>query len=64
MAFFLESFSYLEEETESDPLVVLDVLLVPLVPGFVDAGVGHVDPDPLPVGGTQRVRWMDPTVRV
>ena len=54
----------LEEETESDPLVILDVLLVPLVPGLVHAGVGHVHAHPLPVGGTQGVRWMDPTIRV
>ena len=56
--------SYLEEETEPDPLVVLDVLLVPLVPGLVDPGVGDVHPHPLPVRGTERVGGVDPAVGV
>jgi hypothetical protein len=56
--------SYLEEEAESNPLVVLDVLLIPLVSGLVHAGVGHVHANTLPVRRTQRVRGMDPTVCV
>ena len=56
--------SYLEEEAEADPLVVLDVLLIPLVPGLVDPGVRHVDPDPLPVRRGQGVGGVDPAVGV
>ena len=56
--------SYLEKEAEADPLVVLHVLLVPLVPGLVHAWMGHVHPDSLPVGGGEGVGGVDPAVRV
>ena len=59
-----EDVSYLEEEAEADPLVVLHVLLVPLVPGLVHAWMGHVHPDSLPVGGGEGVGGVDPAVRV
>ena len=34
------------------------------VHGLVDAGVGHVDPDPLPEGARDRVGGVDPAVDV
>ena len=40
------------------------MFLVPLVPRLVDAGVRHVHPHPLPVGRAERVRGVDPAVRV
>ena len=60
----LDDVSYLEEEAEADPLVVLHVLLVPLVPRLVHPRVGHVHPHPLPVGGGERVGGVDPAVGV
>lgn len=56
--------SYLEEEAESDPLVVLDVFLIPVVSGFVYAGMRHVVTHPLPVGGREGVSGVDPAVCV
>ena len=40
------------------------MLLVAVVARLVDAGVRDVDADPLPVRARQRVRRVDPTVRV
>ena len=56
--------THLEEETESHPLIVFDMLLVSVVSGLVDSGVRHVHAHPFPVSGTQGVRGMDPTVCV
>ena len=56
--------AYLEEEAEADPLVVLDVLLVPVVSRFVDSGMWHVIAHPLPVGGRECVSWVYPAVCV
>ena len=56
--------SYLEKEAEADPLIVLHVLLVSLVPRLVHPWVGHVHPNPLPVGGGEGVGGVDPAVRV
>lgn len=40
------------------------MLLVPVVSGLVDTGMGNVDADALPVRRRQRVRRVDPAVRV
>ena len=56
--------SYLEEETEADPLVVLDVPPLFWVNGFVDARMGHVEANPFPEGTGDRVRRVDPAVGV
>jgi len=56
--------SYLKEQAEPDPLVVLDVLLVPIVAGLVNSWMRNVNPDPLPVRRRERVCWMYPAVRV
>ena len=56
--------SYLKKKQESDPLIIFDVLLVLLVPGFVHPRVGHVHAHPLPVGGAEGVGGVDPAVGV
>ena len=56
--------SYLEEETEANPLVVFDMLLIPVIPGLVYTGMRHIHSNPLPVRRRQCVGWMDPTVGV
>ena len=56
--------SYLEEQTESHPLVILDMLLVPFIPGLVHPRMRHVNTDPLPMRRAKRVCGMDPTVCV
>ena len=57
--------SYLEEETEADPLIILDVFLISLILwGSVDARMGHFEADLLEVRTVDGVRRVDPTVGV
>ena len=56
--------SYLKEQTEADPLIILDVAPFVRIDGLVDARVGHVDADPLPEGAGNGVGWVDPAVGV
>ena len=56
--------SYLKEEAEADPLVVLDISPLLWVDCFVDARVGHVQPHPLPEGAGDGVGGVNPTVGV
>ena len=56
--------SYLKEEAEADPLVVLDISPLLWVDCFVDARVGHVQPHPLPEGAGDGVSRMNPAVGV
>ena len=56
--------THLKEEAEADPLIVANIAPLLRVDGLVYAGVGHVDTDPLPEGAGDRVRGVDPAVRV
>lgn len=56
---------YLEEEAEANPLIILDVFLVSLVPGRpIDARMGHFEADLFEVGAVDGVGRMDPAVGV
>ena len=56
--------SYLEEETEADPLVVSDVSPLFRVDSLVNPWMGHIDTNPLPECAGYRVGGVDPAVRV
>ena len=56
--------SYLEEEAEADPLVVLVVSPLLWVQRFVNAWVCHIEADALPEGTGDGICGMDPTVGV
>jgi len=55
---------HLEEEAEADPLVVANIASLLRINGLVNAGVRHVNTDPLPKGAGDRVGGVDPAVRV
>ena len=55
---------HLEEEATEDPLVVAYIAPLLGVDGLVYAGMGHIDPDPLPEGAGDGVGGVDPAVRV
>lgn len=57
-------FTYLEEEAEADPLVVLDVSPLLGIHRLVDARVSHIYAYPLPESAGDRVRGVDPAIRV
>ena len=56
--------SYLEEEAEADPLIVLVVSPLQRILCLVHAGVRHVETNPLPEGTGDGVGGVDPAVRV
>ena len=56
--------TYLEEETEADPLVVSDVSPLLRVDSLVNTRMGHINPNPLPECAGYRVGGVDPAVRV
>lgn len=57
--------SYLKEEAEADPLIILDVFLVSLIFwGAVDARMGHFKANFLEVCTVDSVGGVDPTVCV
>ena len=56
--------TYLEEETEADPLVVSDVSPLLRVDGLVNTRMGHINTNPLPECAGYRVGGVDPAVRV
>ncbi len=56
--------TYLEEEAEADPLVVLDVSPFFRVDGLVHPRVCHINSYPLPEGTGNGVGGVDPTVSV
>ena len=56
--------SYLEEKKKSDPLIILDVLLVLLIPGLINSRMRNIHPHSLPVSRTESVGGMYPTVGV
>jgi len=56
--------SYLKEEAEADPLVVLVVATLVGVKGLVNSGMRDINADPLPEGTGYRVRRVDPAVRI
>ena len=57
--------SYLKEEAEADPLIILDVFLVSLIFwGAVDARMGHFKANFLEVCTVDGVGGVDPTVCV
>lgn len=65
----LENKTYLKEQAEADPLVVLVYLFVthiffPLLAAVPDARVGHLHPHFLGKEALQRVSGVNPTVRV
>ena len=62
--FNLFSDSYLEEQTEADPLVVLVISSLQRVLSLVHSRVSHVEPNPLPECAGNRVGGVDPAVRV
>ena len=63
-ALTLDTFTYLEEETEADPLVVSDVSPLIRVDGLVNARVGHVHSNSLPEGAGDGVGGVDPAESV
>ena len=56
--------SYLEEETEADPLVVFDISSFVGINGFVDAGMGNVDTNPFPKGTGYGVCGVNPAIGI
>ena len=56
--------TYLEEKEKSNPLIILDMLLVFLIPCLINSRMGHIHPHSLPVGGTESVGGMYPAVCV
>ena len=56
--------TYLEEETEADPLVVSDVSPLIRIHGLVNARMGHVHSNPLPEGAGDGVGGVDPAESV
>ena len=56
--------SYLEEETEADPLVVSDISPLIWVHGLVNARMGHVHPNPLPECAGDGVGGVNPAESV
>ncbi len=57
-------FPYLEEETEANPLIILDISPLFGINSLIDPRMRHIDPDPLPKGTGNRVSGVDPTVGV
>ena len=56
--------TYLEEKEKSNPLIILDMLLVFLIPGLINSRMGNIHPHSLPVGGAESVGGMYPAVGV
>ena len=56
--------TYLEKQEESNPLIVLDMLLILLISGLVYSWMRNIDTNSLPVSRTESVGGMDPAVGV
>jgi hypothetical protein len=55
---------YLKEETEANPLVIFDMLLIPVIPSLVYTWMWYIHSHPLPMCRWQCVGRVDPTVGI
>lgn len=55
---------YLEEQTEANPLIILNISPLFWINSLINPRMRHIDPNPLPKGTGNRICGMDPAIRV